>query len=202
LGDQLEVRITPSGTAANLGAPSTSSCEGDDFRLIYNDGAVVHDGQLCFTVKNTTNQDQEYTVAVWRFENYQLQFLDESASRTVTVAAGATVDICVDFDPCTQYDLVRGGIDNLPSVYLPGTSTPPGRVDFMGDDGTLIPALQAAVTSCDCHCDCDCPPDGHKEKGNEGLGNGADPPPPGHDTNQNDSGNPTPGNPDNKGKKK
>jgi hypothetical protein len=52
----------------------------------------------------------------------------------------------------------------------------------------------------------DCPPPpcpgnscAEREKGNEGVGNGEDPPPPGHEVNQNDGPGTSPGNPGSKG---
>jgi len=153
---------------------------------------AVGDHELV-TVTNNTNTSAKITVADYAFGPTLLNFFDQHFvdSTSATVKAGQSKTITVDLE-CNAFNQIDV-LANEEAIR-----------DFQGVPNYLFdPNLVAANLSYNL-----CLEQGgqggqggrDKVKGNEGLGNGVDPPPPGHagDLQQNDDPGHGPGNP-NKG---
>ncbi|MDR2220676.1 MAG: putative Ig domain-containing protein [Methylobacillus sp.] len=106
---------------------------------------------------------------------------NDQLTYTATLQNGNPLPDWLHFDAATQTF----------SGDLPDNLTSTTQVSVMvsdGHGGTVSDTFKISISN------------QPKQKGNEGVGNGADAPPPGHDTNQNDGEGTAPGQPGNKGK--
>jgi len=143
--------------------------------------------QISATITNNGTTAKSATAALFNDPNPDLspgapgdeQTLVASETRLLAPGESHTFTFTVEPGKCYQYDTVP--FDHPPTV---GGSTAPGAL--LKND-LYMTFSRFCVPECDCECP---PPTPGKVKGNEGLGNGADPPPPGHagDLFQNDDG--------------
>ena len=98
------------------------------------------------------------------------------------LANGSALPSWLRFDPTTR--TLSGTPSTTASLQIQVTAT-----DKAGASATDVFALNVTAAT----------GNGGQQHGNEGVGNGEDPPPPGHDTNQNDGPGTSPGHPGNQG---
>jgi len=133
------------------------------------------------TVINNTNQNIKVSVADYAFTQsfFDQHFVD---STSATLKAGQSKTIAVDLE-CNAFNQIDVLANEDPITNFQG-------VPNYFFDPHLVGFTITGVIACE---------DNHMGKvhGNEGLGNGVDPPPPGHagDTQQNDDPGHGPGNP-------
>lgn len=171
--EQFEGRVVPAG-ATGLSAT---------FQAVGDHGLV--------TVTNHTNASVKISVADYAFGPTFFNFFDQHFvdSSSATVKAGKTKTITVDLE-CNAFNQIDVLADESPIKNFQGVP------NYLADPHLV--ASNLSYNLCLEHGKSN--GTGGKVKGNEGLGNGVDPPPPGHagDLQQNDDPGHGPGNP-NKG---
>ncbi|WP_333841472.1 calcium-binding protein [Pelomicrobium sp.] len=203
------LKLLPDGRYAYVLDNAASKVQGlaegetviDRFAYTASDGTAASSGELAVTVSGNndapvlTRKLADVQLAKGRAFSWQMpagSFTDrdrnDTLSYTATLGNGKPLPTWLKFDAATQ--------------TFSGTA-PQGKT----------PAIDVKVVASDGHGVCSAASDvfrisiGNKtvlptaSKGNEGLGNGCDAPPPGHAVNQNDGAGTSPGNPGNKAQK-
>jgi hypothetical protein len=136
------------------------------------------------TVTNNTSQSVKVTLADYAFTQSLFNFFDQHyvGSSSATIKAGDTRTIAVDLE-CNAFNQIDVLANEDPITQFQGVP------NYLFDPH-LVGAQLTGLIICENMGN-------EKPHGNEGLGNGVDPPPPGHagDTQQNDDPGHGPGNP-------
>jgi VCBS repeat-containing protein len=173
----------------------------DRFAYTASDGTAASTGELAVTVTGDNDapvlaraladvQLARGKAFSWQIPAGSFQDIDrtDTLTYTATLANGKALPSWLKFDAATQTF----------SGTAPSGSTAAIDVKVVASDGHGVCSTASDVFRISV---------GNKtvlpaaSKGNEGVGNGMDAPPPGHATNQNDGAGTGPGNPGNKGKK-
>jgi len=181
-------------------SPSLEQAERRALLSVAISNLQIRGDQACTTFTNTGTTVEKVAVASYGLTTTAMAPQVYLTSQIETLKPGESVEICLPIDcnyPGMQYDAFRYD-KSIGQVVIKEFNHFPDYSVYPDDEvwGTIIKVSD--------HLDCDCEcPEPSKVKGNEGLGNGVDPPPPGHAKNgppfvQNDDPGHGPGNP-NKG---
>jgi hypothetical protein len=168
----------------------------ETFNYLASDGALRSNGALTITVQGTNDTpdlvrcltDVQLTKGKafsWQVPAGSFRDVDrnDKLTYTATLSDGKALPTWLKFDAATQ---TFSG--TAPASAKGGINVRVTASDGHGECSTASDVFQISV--------------GNKTvlpKGNEGVGNGEDPPPPGHDCNQNDGGGSSPGHPGSQG---